>query len=257
MATLEVDGATLGYEEEGQGAAIVFSHGFLMDRTMFSPQIAALKDRYRCISWEQRGFGETGDVSQAFDYWTSARDLIALLDHLSVDQAVLIGLSQGGFLSMRAALIAPKRMRGLVLVSTRSGLDSDETVNSFRQLRAEWATNGSANVAEMLGEVLIGRPDLAAPWKQKWGTMSRNALAHPIDALTGRDDLTPRLGEITCPVMVIHGDADNAISITHGEALARDLNAIEFVGIAGAGHCPPLTHADEVTAAIERYLSSI
>ena len=258
MPSARINGLDLYFEDTGGGGpALLFSHGFLMDTEMWAPQIAALRSRYRCIAWDERGFGRTGPVDQPFSYWDSARDALGLLRHLNVATATWIGLSQGGFLSMRAALLEPARVKALVLISTRAGLDTAETVGNFKQLRAEWSANGATNVKEMLGGILIGNERAEpAPWFAKWAAMSNEALAYPIDALTGRDDLTPRLSELRCPSIVIHGDADIAIDVAHGEALAKGLpNCRNFVRVPGAGHAPNLTHPDIVNPPLIEFLA--
>ena len=258
MPSARINGLDLYYEDTGgSGPVLLFSHGFLMDTDMWAPQVAALRGRYRCIAWDQRGFGRTGPVTEPFSYWESARDALGLLAHLKVPTATWIGLSQGGFLSMRAALLEPVRVKALVLMATRSGLDTQEKVDDFKGLRAEWAANGSANVHGMLGEVLFGKERAEPkPWFAKWAMMSKQALAYPIDAVTGRDDLTPRLSELRCPSIVFHGDADLAIDVVHGEALAKGLpNCQNFVRVRGAGHAPNLTHPDVVNPPVGEFLA--
>ena len=108
MPYAEVNGQRLRYEDTGgDGPPVIFSHGFLMDHEMFAPQAAALAPEFRVIAWDERGFGETEFDGKPFTYWDSARDCFGLLDHLGIEQAVLGGMSQGGFLSMRAALLEP------------------------------------------------------------------------------------------------------------------------------------------------------
>jgi 3-oxoadipate enol-lactonase len=246
------------YEDSGgDGPAIIFSHGFLLDGDMYAAQVAALRSRYRCIVWDQRGFGRTGPVQTGFTYWDSARDLLALMDHCRIKNAVLVGLSQGAFLSMRAAILAPDRVEALVLLSTRSGLDAAETLDGFRGLKTEWRANGSANVRDFLAGMLLGDGADREPWFGKWAAMDHDALSHPIDTLMNRDDLTARLDEIACRVLVIHGDADTAIDVAHGRALAAGLgDKAKLKVIPGAGHAPPLTHAGVVSSEILNFLSS-
>ncbi len=258
MPVARVNGLDIYYEDTGgSGPVLLFNHGFLMDREMFAPQVDALKGRYRCIGWDERGFGKTGPVDQPFSYWDSARDALGLLAHLKIPSATFIGMSQGGFLSMRAALLEPARVKALVLFATRSGLDTEETVNNFRNLRAEWLANGCANVKGMLGEILIGKERAEPqPWFDKWEKMTKQSLAYPIDALTGRDDLTPRLGELRCPSIVFHGAADIAIDVAHGEALAKGLpNCKGFVRVPGGGHGVNITHPDLVNPPLLEFLA--
>ncbi|MDN7902673.1 alpha/beta hydrolase [Burkholderia diffusa] len=256
-AWFEREGIRFAFEESGprEAPVVVFSHGFLMDGEMFRPNIAALDDTFRCVVWDQRGFGSTGPVDRAFSYWDSARDLIALLDHLEIASASLVGMSQGGFVSMRAALLEPARFRALALIATRSDLDDASVTASFEELKTEWARNGAANVAVHLAGFLLGADYPASAWIAKWLRMPRDNFECPVDALTARDDITPRLGEITHASIVFHGDADAAIPLRCGEALAERLpNSKGLVSVAGAGHTPNLTHAHDVNPKLRDFL---
>jgi 3-oxoadipate enol-lactonase len=251
------DGQNLWYEDRGDASkpAVIFSHGFLMDGSMFDTNIESLKHDFRCIVWDQRGFGQTGGVAESFSFWDSARDVLALLDHLEIGTAALVGLSQGGFLSMRAALLEPDRVRALGLISTRSGVDAPAVVESFSQLKQAWNLSGSEAVAEELSGLLIGTRFDSTHWKDAWRRIPRTGIDRPVDALIHRDDITPRLGSITCPAIVFHGDQDCAIDIAHGRQLASGLpNAKGFVTIERAGHAPNLTHPQFVNGPLRDFL---
>jgi len=104
-AMAEVNGATLAYDDTGgDGPVVVLCHGFLMDRTMFADQVAVLRDAYRVITWDERGFGDTVYDQQPFTFWDSAQDCLGLIDQLGVERAVFGGMSQGGFIALRIAL---------------------------------------------------------------------------------------------------------------------------------------------------------
>ncbi|GAA3707703.1 hypothetical protein GCM10022224_086590 [Nonomuraea antimicrobica] len=105
-------------DEVGQGLALVLGHGFMLDSATFSRQVAALSDRYRVITWHARGHGATEYDGRPFTLWGDARDLIALLGALDIDRAVIGGHSMGGFVALSAALLAPQRVAGPVLVNT-------------------------------------------------------------------------------------------------------------------------------------------
>ena len=118
MPFASIHGQEIHFEDSGgAGAPLVLGHGFLMDQSMFDPQVAALAPEFRVIRWDARGFGATRWDGKPFTYWDLADDLLALLDHLGLERAVLGGMSQGGFSAMRAALRKPERVRGLVLIS--------------------------------------------------------------------------------------------------------------------------------------------
>src|SRR5437588_12160823 len=140
-----------------------------MDRTMFEPQVDALSRDFRVITWDERGFGETEFDGKPFTYWDSARDCLGLLDHLGVERAVVGGMSQGGFLSLRAALLAPERVRALVLIDTQSGVEDPERLPAYRQMQQTWLEVGPVDeLAQVIAGLIIGDPVTAEPWIEKW-----------------------------------------------------------------------------------------
>src|SRR6478752_4084133 len=81
------------------------------------------------------GFGQTEFDGEPFTYWDSASDCLGLLDHLGIDRAVVGGMSQGGFISLRVALTAPDRVRALILLDTEAGVEDPEVVAGYDQMR--------------------------------------------------------------------------------------------------------------------------
>jgi 3-oxoadipate enol-lactonase len=260
MPTFERDGARIHFEDTGgDGPPILWSHGFLMDHTMFDPQVAAL-DGYRHIRWDERGFGRT-ESRGPFTYWDSADDAIALLDHLGIDQAVLAGMSQGGFLSLRAALAHPDRVRALILIDTQSGTEDPEVLESYQGMVAAVANGDEETrsaVFDIVGSLILADPVLHEEWKAKWMADEPSRIVDPGGALLDRDDITDRLDEITCPAIIVHGTADTAIPIEKAEILRAGLgDCRDLVPIEGAAHAPNLTHPDEVNVHLERFLEAI
>ena len=112
MPVATVNGARIAYDDTGDGPPVVLAHGFLMDRSMFAPEVAALAPTHRVITWDERGFGDTDYDGEPFTYWDSAADCLGLMDELGIDRGVVGGMSQGGFIGLRVALLAPERVRG-------------------------------------------------------------------------------------------------------------------------------------------------
>ena len=249
------------YEDTGGDKPVLaFSHGLLMDRTMFAPQIDALRDTWRCISWDERGHGETGQIAELspFTYWDCARDLANLLAHLSIDRAILVGMSQGGFLSLRCALLHPELVRALILIDTQAGPEDPQQMIGSRALGDAWLQNGpSETLIRNAERVLLGEnwPG-AAPWREKWWHFTPRHFLECLNTLGEREDLTRRLNEIQAPSLVIHGDADAAIPIAKAEELAQGLHA-KLEIIPGAGHAANLTHPTPVNAAIHAFLATV
>jgi 3-oxoadipate enol-lactonase len=260
MPFAQVNGQRLRFDDSGgDGPPLVLSHGFLMDREMFAPQVPALAPEFRVITWDERGFGETEFDLQPFTYWDSARDCLGLLDHLDIDRAVLGGMSQGGFLSMRAALLAPERVRALVLIDTQSGTEDPERLPAYRQMQQTWLTVGPVDeLTQTIANLLIGDPALSEQWIAKWRALPTEALKAPGDCLFDRDDITDRLNAISCPAIVFHGTADQSIEIERGEALCGALSGCTgLVRVEGGPHASNLTHPEQVNGPLLEFLRSL
>lgn len=245
----------------GSGPVLAFSHGLLMDHSMFAPQIAALRDRFRCIAWDERGHGLTaGDAPLApFSYYDSANDLAALLRHLEIPRAVLIGMSQGGYLSLRAALHHRELVRALVLIDTQAMPEDISKMPGYAQMLGDWAQNGlSAQTATTIEHIILGSGWAgAAEWKAKWARIKPHNLMQCFHTLGARDDVSPLLHDIHVPALVIHGDQDQAITLERAQAMANGLPNSRMRVIGGAGHAANLTHADQVNPIIESFLATL
>jgi len=262
MPYADVNDQRLFYEDTRDGEdVIVFSHGYFMSHGMFDAQVAALRDRWRCIAWDERGHGQTETTPAPFTYWDSASDLVGLLDHLGVEHAVLAGMSQGGFLSLRAALVAPSRVRALVLMDTQPGVEDPEKAAGYDQLIEAWVSPDGPpqEVVDTVATIILG-PEYAdaARWMDA-ATQIPPATVRQIYStlITREDDVTPRLAELTMPALVIHGEQDLAIDVDTARWFADALPDGELVVIDGAGHAANLTHADAVNPPLEAFLARV
>lgn len=257
MPNALINGVTLYYEDMGGNLpAVILSHGFLMDHEMFAPQVAALQSTHRVITWDERGFGGTVAIDE-FTYWDSAKDVIGLMDYLGIDSAVIGGMSQGGFLSMRVALTAPERVLGLILLDTQAGLEEPGSDEGYMLMHDTWMEHGPEPVQEFIASLILG-PGEWPEWFAKWAALNKESFSRAFRCLLHRDDITARLGSITCPALVVHGDADAAIPLSKAEVLRDGLGGkVQYVVVAGGPHAANLTHPEPVNAAITHFLSAL
>jgi 3-oxoadipate enol-lactonase len=255
MSFAEVNGQHLYFEDSGgDGPPVIFSHGFLMDHSMFDPQVDELRSEFRCITWDERGHGET-PVDGSFTYWDSANDALALLDHLGLESAVFAGMSQGGFIAMRAALLAPQRVRAMVLIDTQAGAEPAEAVPLFEAMHEEWLAHGPGGVQDAVAAMIFGGGYDASAWYEKWAKLPDENLTYPFRTLMDRDVLFDRLDEITVPTIIFHGDEDAAIPMSDALYLEQHLSgAGPVVVVKGAGHASNLSHPDQVNGPLRDFL---
>lgn len=258
MPVAAVNGQEIYFEDSGGGGpALILGHGFLMDHEMFSPQVDELAGEFRVITWDERGFGRT-PATGPFSYWDSADDCLSLLDHLAIDRAVLGGMSQGGFVSLRAALRAPGRVKGLVLIDTQSGLEDPARVDAYEMLGQTIIQQGPEPVQEIVGAIILGGGLDGEPWFRKWAELDRKGFEYAFRCLMDRDDLTDRVGAIEPPAIIFHGTEDAAIGMEKAEALRDQLPGCqELVAVAGAGHASNLSHPEAVNPRLRKFLRSI
>ena len=260
MAFAKVNSQEIFYTDSGgNGPVVILAHGFLMDQTMFDPQVVALSPEFRVITWDERGFGQTKWDGKDFTYWDSARDCLGLMDHFGIKKCVIGGMSQGGFLTMRAALTSPERVAALVLIDTAADNDNEETLAKYRVMVDTWVQNGPVpDLTAIIANIIIAEPIENAKRIAKWQDYTTEAIKATANCLLNRDDITDRLSEIKCPAIIIHGTADTAISMDRAEALQAGLvGAGKIVAIEGAAHASNLTHAKLVNPPLLEFLRRV
>jgi 3-oxoadipate enol-lactonase len=262
-AVLERPGARLAYQATGDGPAVVLVHGFGLDQRMWDPQAEHLAARFRVVRYDCRGFGASGPFDPAVPY-THAGDLVALLDHLAIGDAVLVGLSFGGRVALQAALAAPARVRGLVLLDAvldgvpwdpESAAGLDEVA---RQVRAGGIPGGrEAWLAHPLFATARQRPDLA-------GRLAAMVAGYPGQHWLGQDPHRPArpepvsvLERVTAPTLVAVGDRDVPCFREMSAVLARRIPGAQYRVIAGAGHMVNLEQPAAVNDLLTRFLTAL
>jgi pimeloyl-ACP methyl ester carboxylesterase len=257
MPSIDVSGRSIHFLDEGSGPAVLFAHGFFMDATMFEPQMKAFRGTHRVISWDLRGHGQSSADVAPFTYWDQAADGFALLDALGVASAVVVGMSQGGYVALRMALAEPTRVDGLVLIDTQAAAASADERAGYRALFEQWLADGPTDeLALPLAQQIVGEPSLVQEWVGRWRRRDRELIRYAADCILNRDDITDSLGDISCPTAVIHGSADQAIPVAEAQRLHDDIAGESTLTIIeGAPHASSLTHPAQANAAIAELLS--
>jgi pimeloyl-ACP methyl ester carboxylesterase len=257
MPFAAVNGQRIHYADSGgNGPVVVFSHGFFMDQDMWDPQVEELRPAFRCLSISARGFGLTESDRRPFTYWDLADDIIAVMDHAKVDTAILVGLSQGGFTTQRAAIAHSDRVRAIVLCDTDCNVETDETKPLYYGTKDTLLTNGWTNdLAQAMAGMLFAPGYDASFWIERWQTNSPERIGPAFDALIERDNVKERLSEITCPALVIHGELDGTMPIECANELCRRIPGCEqVVVIPGAGHTSNLENRDAFNLALRPFV---
>jgi pimeloyl-ACP methyl ester carboxylesterase len=173
-------------------------------------------------------------------------------------------MSQGGFLSLRAAMLAPQRVRGLILIDSQAGTEAEANRPGYEQLHQMWLDQGPGPVQEIIAAIILG-PGPWDGWYAKWAEQyaqlapgNLGQLTRAFRALMDRDDITGRLGEVTSPALVVHGSEDAAIPVARAEQMRDGLaGPTTFTLIDGAPHAANVTHPGAVNAEIANFLPSL
>jgi pimeloyl-ACP methyl ester carboxylesterase len=255
-ATAKVNnGQPVSYVDHGgSGPAVLLLHSYLMDADMFAPQVASFGGAYRLIAMDERGHGGT-PADEPFTYWDVARDALGLLDTLDVTTCAVIGTSQGGFIGLRMALLAPERISALALLGTSGAAEDPEVAAGYRQAAAAWREHGATQeLLDMNAAICLGQYD-ATEWQAKWRQLSGDHVDRVLTPLVERDSVLERAPEIRCPALVLHGSGDVAYSVDRARDLADALpNAEPPVIIEGGAHFLSLTDADAVNPHLRAFL---
>src|SRR5947209_14079350 len=158
MPTIRVNGAQLHYEDTGgAGAPVVFAHGLLFSGRMFDAQVAALKGRHRCITYDARGHGQSEVTKAGYDMDSAFADAAALIEALGAAPCHFVGLSMGGFVGMRLAARRPELLRTLTLVETAADGEPRWNAPKYRLLSLVARAFGYGPVAGTVMKIMFGR----------------------------------------------------------------------------------------------------
>jgi 3-oxoadipate enol-lactonase len=237
-----INGVTMSYNDQGQGTPLVFIHGFPLSKTMWQPQVHALVDSYRVITLDLRGHGESDALLWNFTLDDYANDVIGLLDHLNIVQAVFIGLSMGGYILFSLYRNFPDRVKAMVLADTRAQGDSQEGKAGRRAMTQLARKEGPSGIAvAMLPKLLAPltvqqRPDMVDQIRKMILQTPTEGIIVDLMAMAARPDSTDLLLTVTCPTLVVVGEKDIATPVAESHYMAERIAGSTLVTIPGAGH---------------------
>jgi pimeloyl-ACP methyl ester carboxylesterase len=262
VADFKGRGFKIHYVEQGDGPAIVFVHGPVMDHTMYEAQFEDLPDRYRCIALDLRGHGHSEAPKGPWSMQDSVDDVIAFIEGVGASPCHLVGMSWGGMIAVRIAVQRQELLRSVVLVDTSAAAESAELGELERWYMNEVTEKGLTDeVIETSLPLLYGEryrtEDAAgvAVHYDRLRAMKPEGVVEGLRAIIERDSVLDRLGDIHIPALVIHGADDASIPVSEAEAIAKGIPGAELLVIPGAGHSTPLEAPDVVNAALGAFFA--
>ena len=254
-----VNGTSLYYEIQGEGDPIVFLEGGNLDLRMWDEQFDVFAEQHKVVRYDVRGFGQSAPKG---DPYLEHEDLRALLDHLSIDQAYLVGLSMGGGISLDFALAYPERVKALVLAGPGlSGFRFSGEGDVFMQpVWDAMLEHDSLRAAELWLETPFMKPameqaDLAIRLRQLALENARVWIPFQIEDPLRSDPAIDRLHEIQPPTLVIVGSRDYAEIHQIVQLLIDGVPGVEQAIIEGAGHMVNMEYPEEFNRLVSDFIT--
>jgi 3-oxoadipate enol-lactonase len=266
MPCIKVNGARLYYEQHGTGPeTIVFAHGLLMSGRMFDPQVDALKDRYRCITLDFRGQGQSEVTPGGYDMDTLTGDAAGLIRELGCAPCHFVGLSMGGFVGMRLAIHSPDLIKSLMLIETTADPEPRENVSKYRRMNfvARWFS--LSLVAAPVMKIMFGRKFLNDPsragfradLRRRILSNHRVGISRAVLGVITRQGVYDQLDQIRVPTLIVVGDQDVATGPAKAERIHARIRGSTLRIIPGAGHSSSIEEPGAVNAVIVEFLRDL
>jgi pimeloyl-ACP methyl ester carboxylesterase len=257
----ELNGIQLAYDEAGQGPAVLLIHGFPLGRQMWQPQVQALAGAgFRAVAPDLRGFGESEPGTEVGATDLMADDLIALLDHLGIEKAVVGGMSMGGYVMLNLLARYPERFSAACFIVTRADAD-DETARGKRGHLISEIQAGRPEVVPNAFTPLIfadrtvaDRPELVDEVRGWMTATSPAGFVVGLEAIRDRGDSSALLPQLKIPVLVLGAKEDKAIPPEISQDMAEQIPGAKLCMVAGAGHMVNIEQPDAFNAALLDFL---
>lgn len=260
---VQINGINLAYSDQGTGLPLVFLHAFPFNRTMWEPQLKGLSDRFRVITVDLRGHGESDAPLWRYSMDQFADDVKGLLDHLSIRQAILVGLSMGGYIIFAFWRRYPERVKALVLADTRATPDTEEGRTKRIAMAQALYKDGPSAVADLMMPMLLspasqtGRPDLVQRVRGIITNTQFSGILGDLMALHDRPDSVPLLKDIRCPTLIIVGEQDTGTPPSDARLIADGIKGAQMEIIPGAGHISNMEQPETFNQALSSFLETI
>lgn len=263
----ELNGLRMFFEDRSSSdptGVIVFLHGFPLDHSIWRHQLDFFSTLYRCIAPDLRGFGASSELQKPekptpLTVDTFAADIVALLDHLNIKSANVVGLSMGGYIALAIwrKLATRRRVQRLILVDTRAAGDTPE-IKANRKRQAELVmTHGLRPYADEMLPRLLAPENIARCGHEVRHMIERThseTIVATLEALAARKDMTDWLRRVQVPTLAIVGEKDVISPPSDSELIKREVDGAKMVVIPNAGHLAPLENPGAVNEAMFKFL---
>jgi len=259
----QVNGIALAYDDRGTGLPIVFLHAFPLNRMMWAQQQVGLSHRFRIISIDLRGHGESDAPFWRYSLEQYALDVKELLAGLKIIKALFVGLSMGGYLEFTLYRLYPELILGLVFADTRAEADKPEQLQwRFKLAQQTGAIGPAAVIADMLPKLLAPKtydrdPDLVERVRSIQAAAPVQGIIGDLTAMAERPNSVDLLSSIKVPTLVIVGEDDVLTPPADAQRIAKGIPGARLVTIPEAGHLSNMDQPDLFNRAVEEFAAGL
>ena len=267
MTTTSIDDIQLAYDDVGSGFPVVLIHGYPFTRSLWNEQVEALSSSYRVVTPDLRGFGEsTSGESRSEGPATMSRmaqDVAKLMDYLGIDQAVIGGLSMGGYVALAFVKQFPSRVKALVLADTRAQADTEEGKQTRHQQAEKALSEGMAGIADAMLPMLLTpatvskRPEVVKRVRDMMLKTKPQGAASALLGMAEREDQSEFISTIGVPTMIVVGREDAITPLADSETMHSKIQHSRLVVLDNAGHVSNLEQTEHFNYALMKFLESV
>lgn len=268
MPIIKIRDTEIYYTDSGEDSdkqTIVFAHGLLWDNEMFAPQIAHLKDSYRCIAFDFRGQGKSLSTKSGYDMDNLTEDTLQLISNLVDGPVHFLGLSMGGFIGMRLAINHPEKLKSLMLLETSADPEPETNKPKYRGLSfiAKWIGFSpvvNKTMAIMFSQSFLNDPDkneLKLEWQNRLKKINRWTFGRAVKGVVERRGVYNSLVDILIPTLIVVGDEDVATVPEKAYRMNKAIEGSQLVIIKKAGHTSSIEQPEAVNKAVSDFLTSV
>lgn len=270
MPTFDSNGASIAYTDTGPPAGkpdaqtVVFGHGVLFGGWMFRSQVEALRERYRCVTIDWRGQGDSPPAAGGYHMDTLTGDAVALIRELDVAPVHWVGLSMGGFVGQRIAARHGELLRTLTLLDTSAAAEDRAKARNYKLLAWLQCLIGFRPLVGRVKALLFGPVFLADPanaatvdeWVHRFARLDRAAVRDSVLAVANRPSIDEEITGITVPTLVVVGADDEPTPPAHSERIATRVPNARLRIIPDCGHSCTLEQPAAITELVEGFLAT-
>ena len=263
MSQVNVDGINLAFDDSGSGRPVILLHGYPFNRTLWDGQVSSLKDTFRVITPDLRGFGESETSAEPVTMARMAQDVAGLMDALDIPSAIIGGLSMGGYVVLSYYKQFPNRVAALLLADTRPQADTDEGKQQRAKQREQILREGMSLTADSMlpklltPETISTRPDVVNSIRNMIMNTKPDGAAAALMGMATREDQSDLLRQISVPTLIVVGREDPITPVQDSQLMHELIPGSRLIILEDAAHVSNVEQARSFNGVLKSFLGKL